>query len=112
MSENKKVLAAIGYIPPLFFIPLFLAGDDGFAKFHGRQALVIFAVWILTVLVFGLVLHWLFVWLRPIQLVIDLLQGILYVIYTVFSIWGLVQAAKGNLWRVPILGAYSDRLNI
>jgi uncharacterized membrane protein len=112
MSEKKNVHAAIGYIPPLFFIPLFLAGDDEFAKFHGRQALVVFAVWVAVALVFGLLLHWIFAWLRPIQIVIDFVQGVLYVVFVILSIWAAIKAARGERWRIPILGAYSDRMNI
>ncbi|TET22308.1 MAG: hypothetical protein E3J71_06480 [Candidatus Stahlbacteria bacterium] len=111
MSENKNVLAAIGYIPPLFFIPLFLSGDSTLAKHHGRQALVIFAAAALTVLAFR-ILNLLLGWIVPIKTVFNFLEGALYLLYIGLSVFAAIRAANGDLWRVPILGAYSDRLNI
>jgi len=111
MSSSHRALAAIGYIPALFWIPLFLSGGDDFARHHGRQGLVIFVFWILTILVFGL-LHFLTGWVKPIQVVVDFVQGALYVLYVVLSVWGALKAAGGERWRVPVLGAYSDRLKL
>lgn len=113
-EEHKTVLAAIGYIPvpPLFWIPLFLAGDDEYARYHGRQALVLQGLLVLTILVFGLLLHYLFIWARPIQLVFDFVGGLLYILVGVLSVIGLIKAAQGKLWRIPVLGAYSDRMKL
>jgi len=111
MSENKNVLAAIGYIPPLFFIPLFLSGADDLAKHHGRQALVIFAAAALTVLAFR-ILQLILGWIKPIGTAFWVVEGFLYLVYIAISIVAAIRAANGDLWRVPILGAYSDRLNI
>lgn len=111
MSENNKALAAIGYIPPLFFIPLFLAADDPLAKYHGRQALVIFVAAIITLFVFWL-LRFLFQWFAPLEYLFILVEGLLFAFYIITSIIAAVNAAKGKSWRIPILGAYSDRLNI
>ena len=111
MSENKNVLAAIGYIPPLFWIPLFLAGEDELAKYHGRQALVIFAAAALTVLAFR-ILQLILGWIVPIKTVFNFVEGALYLLYIGLSIFAAIRAAKGERWRIPILGVYSDRLNI
>jgi len=112
MSENNTATAVIGYIPPLFWIPLFLSGEDEFSKYHGRQAMVILIGWILTILVVGLFLRWILGWFAPFRVVIDFIQGALYILFIVASVLGAVKAAKGELWRIPILGAFAERLNI
>ena len=111
MTENNKVLAAIGYIPPLFWIPLFLAGNDELSKYHGRQALVIFAVAALTVLAFR-ILQLILGWIKPIGTAFWVVEGFPYLVYIAISIVAAIKAANGERWRIPILGVYSDRLNI
>jgi uncharacterized membrane protein len=111
MSENKNALAAIGYIPPLFWIPLFLAGEDKLAKYHGRQALVIFVAAVLTVFAFR-ILQLILGWIKPIGTAFWVVEGFLYLVYIAISIVAAIRAANGDRWRMPILGAYSDRLNI
>lgn len=111
MAEKNKVLAAIGYIPPLFWIPLFLAGEDELSKYHGRQALVVFAAAALTVLAFR-ILQLILGWIKPIGTVFWVVEGFLYLVYIAISIVAAIRAANGKRWRIPILGVYSDRLNI
>ncbi len=111
MAEKNKVLAAIGYIPPLFWIPLFLAGEDELSKYHGRQALVVFAAAALTVLAFR-ILQLILGWIVPIKTVFNFVEGALYLIYIALSVFAAIRAANGKRWRIPILGVYSDRLNI
>ncbi|MBD3285258.1 DUF4870 domain-containing protein [candidate division WOR-3 bacterium] len=112
MNENSNAVAAIGYIPPLFWIPLFLSGDDELAKFHGRQAFVILIGCVLTILLIGLFLRWILGWFAPFRVVIDFIQGAFYILFIVASVFGAVKAAKGELWRIPLLGAFAERLNI
>lgn len=111
MSDDKRALAAIGYIPPLFFIPLFLAGDDELAKFHGRQALVLVVVAAIIFIAFR-ILNLLLGWIPPIHTLFSVLEGALYIVFVIISVIAAINAARGELWRVPILGAYSDRLRI
>ena len=111
MSDSNRVLAAIGYIPPLFFIPLFLSGEGELAKYHGKQALVLFGAAVITVLAFRF-LQLILGWIKPIGNVFWVLEGLLYIIYIALSIVAAINAANGQFWRIPILGAYSDRLKL
>jgi uncharacterized membrane protein len=115
------VLAAVGYLPMLFFLPLLLVRADPFAKFHGKQSLVIqvalfvfwIAVWVSDfllgrilggMLILGFIFK-VFAWLihYPAGLVVTL--G-----YVVVAILGIVQSLAGQYWRIPVVGAYADRL--
>ena len=115
------MLAAVGYLPLLFFLPLFLARTDAFARHHAKQAMVIQCV---------LISFWVAVWVSDFVLgrVLGnmLLLGFLFRLmawlihyplgfavslgYMVLAAVGLVQSFAGQYWRVPILGAFADRL--
>ena len=122
-SSDAILLAAVGYIPLLFFLPLFVGTKEPFAKFHGRQSLVMFAAVLafniavaVTDLVLGRILGGMFLmgpffkvvaWLfhYPAGLVVALA-------YAVLIIAGITQAATGQYWRIPVVGAYADRLKL
>ena len=119
--QDGTLLAAIGYLPALFFVPLVVGRGDPFCGFHGRQSLALIAslialqvvIWLSdlilgrilgSVLIVGLVfraLSWIVHY--PVGLVIA-------VCYVVAVVVGMVQAASGKYWRIPVLGAYVDRM--
>jgi uncharacterized membrane protein len=92
-------MAILAYI--LFFIPL-LAGaqKDPFVKYHVKQGLVLFCLWVivwfLSVLVpwYWLSIHWLFS-------LLDL--GIF-----VLMILGIVNAANGKQEPLPLVGQFAN----
>lgn len=94
--EEHKMTAAIGYIPLLFFVPLFLT-ESKFAHFHGKQGLAI---------TLGFVVIW---------VVMMILMPILgYFGYVLFRLAGLAllclavaggyKASQGEEWELPVLG--------
>lgn len=106
----------------MFWLPLYTGSPGDWLRFHGRQSLILFA---------ALVLFRLGVWLSDV--VLGKLLGSLFVVGVVFraAAWlvhyplglavglgylGLmavciVQSVAGNCWRVPVLGAYLDRMS-
>lgn len=122
LHQDETFFAALGYVPPLFLLPILARRDSDFARFHGMQSLVllvglvVFQVFVLAVdLLFGRLLGnalvigplfkllaWLFHY--PVGLVVGL-------VYFVFLVLGASQAAAGRRWRIPVLGAYVDRMS-
>jgi uncharacterized membrane protein len=122
-SSDAVLLAAVGYVPLLFFLPLFVGTREPFAKFHGRQSLVMFATVVLfnvmvsvTDLVLGKILGGMFLigfFFKAVAWLIHYPAGTLVALaYTVLVIVGIVQAATGQYWRIPVVGAYSERLRL
>lgn len=125
MADNTQqpgiTRAAVGYLPALFWLPLFLGKTDDYTRFHGRQSLVLFVL---------LVLFRVAVWCS--DLIVGRLLGSLFVVGLLFQSFAwfvhyplgfiagaayvgavvvcMVQAAAGNCWRVPVVGAYAERL--
>lgn len=122
-SHDAILLAAVGYVPLLFFLPLFVGTREPFARFHGRQSLVMFAAVLVfniavgvSDLVLGRILGGMFLigflfktmaWLihYPAGLVVALAYAVLVII-------GIVQAGTGQYWRIPVVGAYAERLKL
>ena len=122
-SSAAILLATVGYIPLLFFLPLFVGTKEPFAKFHGRQSLVLFAAVIVfniavgvTDLILGRVLGSMFVlgfFFKAVAWLIHYPAGfVVAAAYAVLVIIGIVQAATGQYWRIPVVGVYAERLKL
>jgi uncharacterized membrane protein len=122
-SSDAVLLAAVGYIPLLFFLPLFVGTREPFARFHGRQSLVMFAAVVLfnimvsiTDLVLGRILGGMFLigfFFKAVAWLVHYPAGfVLALAYIVLVIMGIVRAATGQYWRIPVAGAYAERLKL
>ena len=122
-SSDAVLLAAVGYIPLLFFLPMFVGTKEPFAKFHGRQSLVMFAAVVvfnimvsITDLVLGRILGGMFIigfFFKAVAWLIHYPAGsVVALAYLVVVIMGIVQAATGQYWRIPVVGAYAERLKL
>lgn len=92
--NNNKVMAVLAYIGILFLIPLFLAKDSKFARFHVNQGILNF--------IFGFILGL----LTNIPF-IGFVFWILSIVPTIFMILGIVNAVKGRAKELPIIGKYT-----
>jgi uncharacterized membrane protein len=122
-SSDAVILATVGYIPLLFFLPMFVGTKEPFARFHGRQSLVMFALVVLfnvavsiTDLVLGRILGGMFLigfFFKAVAWLIHYPAGsVVALAYTALVIAGIVQAATGLYWRIPVVGAYAERLKL
>jgi uncharacterized membrane protein len=89
--------AAISYLGPLVFIPLFYFRQDKFIHFHTRQGL---ALWVVLIIAITSLLlpgsgKFLFV----------VLSGI----YSAAVVAGLISALIGSTWQIPVLGTLAKR---
>jgi uncharacterized membrane protein len=91
--ESNKIIAALGYVGIICFVPLFLKRDSKFAQFHAKQGLILFIIeivgWIIPVI------GWLFV-----------------VLAIIYAILGIMAATNGRYWKMPFLSKLVDKLNL
>lgn len=97
--EKNKAMAIIGYIIPiLFFIPLLSeeSKKSPYAKLHANQQLNLLISWIVVNFVGGFipVLGWF------------LILPIGSIILIVLMIMGIINAAKGEMKKLPIIGGF------
>ncbi len=98
--EENKLIAAIGYIGILCLIPLLLKPKSQFAKFHGKQGLVL-VIGELINMVIGVipVIGWFLAMIGAVALLI-------------LSILGILKALNGEYWEMPYLSEYAKKINI
>jgi len=122
-NDRSKLLAAIGYIPFLCFIPIFAAREDEYTQFHGKQSLVLLviyillsiALWLVSIIfgnIFGHVPVIGFVFKLVGWVAHNLIGTILGIFYIVIVIISIIFAAVGNKWEIPIISKYAKTLTI
>lgn len=97
-AKKNRIFAALGYMWILCLIPLYLRKQSPFAQQHGKQGFVLFvaslASWVLGWLP---VIGWLFWLIGPLVL-------------AVASLLGIVSAARGRPWSLPLFARYAQQL--
>ncbi|HPN55034.1 MAG TPA: DUF4870 domain-containing protein [Candidatus Moranbacteria bacterium] len=98
-AEKNKVMAIVGYIIPiLFFIPLLSeeSKKSPFAKFHANQQLVLLISAVIVNIAGTIIpiLGWFII--LPIGCIVLL----------VLAIMGIINAAKGEMKKLPIIGGF------
>ncbi|MEO0074580.1 MAG: hypothetical protein ABIK31_00515 [candidate division WOR-3 bacterium] len=122
-NERNKILAAVGYIPFLCFIPIFAARDDEYCQFHGKQSLVLFIAYIIISLflwVISLILRGLLGHIPIIGLVFkffgwishNFIGTIIGIAYLILIILSIIYVILGHKWEIPIISKYAKSLNI
>ncbi len=111
-SENKEkesdytfnettIMASLSYVGPLVLIPFLTKKEDPFIMFHVKQGIVLFGLEIvimfITMMSFGL--------LAPIT-------GLINIGLLVLSIIGILNALKMKEVKVPVTGAWAEKIKI
>ena len=99
--QQNKAMGILAYLSWLVLIPLFAAKESKFARFHCNQGLVLaiaeIAIWVVCSILGRIpFIGWLFV----------VIEGLLGVVFLVFAILGIINAAKGQAKELPIIGKF------
>ena len=92
-----KMFAVLSYLSILCIIPLVLKRDNRFVLSHGKQGLVLF-IGEVAVFVVSVIFEWI---LRPSIFV-----------FGVFSLWGIIEALKGQYVRLPVVSDIADKITL
>lgn len=117
-AQDNKWMGILAYLCALVFIPMFVAKNSKFARFHTVQGFNLFLIWVANWVIFGLlglirVTRTASAWGVPYTYqgspaIIGILSWIISVAITVLAIIGIVNAAKGTKKALPVIG----KLNI
>lgn len=106
--QNNKVMAVLAYIGILVLIPIFMAKDSKYARFHSSQGLTLlifdFAYLISTAIIKGIlgaVLPWTMFGLYT---AISTILGLGTIFFFVLAIMGIVNAVQGKEKKLPVIG--------
>jgi len=98
-AEDNKLMGILAYLWILFLVPYLAAKESPFAKFHANQGCILFIMWI-ALWVVGFILAF-------IPIIGWLIAFALYICCLVFAIMGIINAAKGEMKELPIVGKYT-----
>lgn len=100
--QDNKAMGVLSYIGFLVLVPLLAAKGSPFARFHANQGLVLFIAELAVSIVLGILGAILgFFWIGWLVRILSSLCGILFL---VFSILGIVNAAGGKAKELPLIG--------
>ena len=103
--EKKRVIAALGYIPFLCFLPMIMKDKGDFLAFHARQGLATTLVAVVMA-VLGPVLT---IFIPLIGLVI---ATCLDTVLALLIIVGALKAYQGEMWELPVVGVYAKNIKL
>lgn len=95
-TSAERVFAAIGYVGPLFVLPLVAQPKSDYCKFHARQSMALLALFFLQLIV-----------LVAVPLLGSLLTFALFAAY----ILCMYNAYMGKMWKVPVIGAIAQKID-
>lgn len=110
--EQNKVMAILSYFGILVFIPMFAAKDSKFARYHANQGLALFIAlfgwwivdYILTMLLRSLLWRGLGLW--EIYSLCGMVLNLVYIVFTVLAVIGIINALNGKAKELPVIGKY------
>ena len=115
--QMNKAYAILAYFGILVLVPIFGAKHSKFARFHANQGLVLF----ITEIIYGVVqtiilailnaalndsLYGLVYKVSPVYTVFSVIFGLLWLVFAVVAIIGIVYAATGKAKELPIIGKF------
>jgi uncharacterized membrane protein len=88
--EEGRLPAILGYIPFLFFVPLFGAKNNAFALRHGQQAFALFLIEMVALLFL-------------IDAVSKFFWTVIFIACLGLALIACAHAAQGKFWKIPYL---------
>ena len=99
-DNDKNIIAVLSYLGILVIIPLLVAKDDEFVKYHIKQGLVLLIAFIAISFVAWIpILGWIFGFFA-------------WIICFVLVIMGIINVLGGKKKQLPIIGKYADKFKI
>lgn len=110
--EQNKVMAILAYFGILVLVPILAAKDSKFARFHSNQGLILciaMFAWIIADTVQTAVLRailWRGLGLWDIYSLCGTILNLVYILFTVLAIIGIINVVNGRAKELPFIGKY------
>lgn len=103
-AQDNKAMAILAYFGPLVLVPIFAAKESNFARYHANQGLVLCIAAILYGIVYAILSSITILISLGAGLVITFILGLVFWVFGIFSIIGIVRACKGEKKPLPLIG--------
>lgn len=99
-SQQGNAMAILSYLGILVIIPLLVAKDDEFVRYHSKQGLVLLVVGVVGMFI------------GVIPIIGWLLAPFITLAWLIFAIMGIINVLKGKKKELPIIGQYAEKFDI
>ncbi len=99
-GPGENLYAVLSYLWVFCLIPVLMRSKSDFVRFHARQGLMLFIIEV-GIGIIGII---------PVLGPLVILLGVL--VCGLLSLTGIVQVLMGNKWKMPIIGDWSEKLNV
>jgi uncharacterized membrane protein len=103
-AENNKIFGILAYLSILWVVPLVVAKNSPFAKYHANQGLVLFIVEIALYILIA-ILTQIFLMIPGLSF-LPMILSLVWLGVIVLLIIGIVNAAAGKCVPLPIIGKF------
>ena len=97
-AQDNKVMGILAYLGILVLVPILAAKESPFARFHANQGLLLLIAYVAFYIIFFI--------LMSISLTLGAIFSILSIGFIVFIVIGIINAVKGEMKELPIIGKY------
>lgn len=103
LDSNEVLMAALAYLGPLLLIPLITSREQSFVRYHLRQGIVLFGLYLAVQVVMSMFMFAMWMW--PLMSILNF--GILALI-----ILGIVHVVKKQEAPLPLIGSLASYIKL
>ena len=97
-AQDNKVMGILAYLGILVLVPILAAKESPFARFHANQGLLLLIANVAFCIIYYILMF--------ISLTLGMIFSILSIGFIVFIVIGIINAVKGEMKELPIIGKY------
>ena len=105
-AQDNKVMGILAYLGILVLVPIFAAKESPFARYHSNQGLILLILAVALAIVVNIISRIILAISFSLFLLTSLLSGLIWLGIGVFAIIGIINAAKGEMKELPLIGKY------
>jgi len=106
-AEDNKIMGILAYLGILVLVPILAAKESPFARFHANQGLILIIAAIVLSIAVGIFNAIVIAISWRLGIITSLLSLAVSVGCLVLVIIGIINAAKGEMKQLPIIGKYT-----
>ena len=112
-DTEDRIFAALSYISILFVVPLIVKSDNDKVYFHAKQGMVLFGAEVVVWFIL-LMLESFIVVLAPRSHfnLTGILGALAWIVFAALSLLGILFAARGRQWEMPVLGKIAKSMRV
>ena len=106
-AQDNKIMAILAYFGPLVLVPILAAKESRFARYHANQGLVLLLLCVAYGIIYSIISSVILAISWRLFSVIGILGTVCGLGITVLAIIGIINAAKGEMKPIPVIGNIS-----